>query len=124
METKISGKSVRIHRIICQAFKPIDNPENMIVNHIDENRKNNCIDNLEWTTYKGNSKAYHYSGREYNKNFFSRPVIRIDTYGNNKRYESVTLAAEEEGVKSISNISAACRNINKTVKGYYWRFDD
>lgn len=47
-----------IHKLIAEAF--IDNPLNYIeVNHIDGNKKNNCISNLEWCTH--NENMYHAS---------------------------------------------------------------
>lgn len=46
-------KNEKIHRLVAQAFIPnLDNlPE---VNHIDENKYNNCVDNLEWCSVKYN----------------------------------------------------------------------
>lgn len=47
-------KTFYIHRLIAQLF--IENPyEKEIVNHKDGNKRNNSIDNLEWTTYSENS---------------------------------------------------------------------
>lgn len=43
-----------IHRLIMIAYKPIDNMENLQINHIDGNKENNDLSNLEWCTCKEN----------------------------------------------------------------------
>jgi hypothetical protein len=52
-------KSYRIHRLLADAFIP--NPEKKpAINHIDSNRENNSLSNLEWvTTSENNLHAYH-----------------------------------------------------------------
>ena len=46
-------KTFSLHRLIANAF--IENRQNLpVVNHLDGNKLNNNVDNLEWTTYKGN----------------------------------------------------------------------
>jgi len=47
MQVTLNGKTHRVHRLVAKAF--ISNPYNLPeINHKDENKMNNCADNLEW----------------------------------------------------------------------------
>ena len=55
---KINGKATSryVHRMVAETF--IENPDNKkTVNHLDGNKMNNCVSNLEWATSSENN--YH-----------------------------------------------------------------
>jgi uncharacterized protein (UPF0248 family) len=54
----VKCKHVFTHRLVRMAWKPIENPELYVVNHIDNNGKNNRIENLEWVTRSENIRHY------------------------------------------------------------------
>lgn len=59
---KLSSKGVEktffVHRLVLLAFKPIENPDDFQVNHIDGNPMNNTLENLEWVTEAQNHTHY------------------------------------------------------------------
>lgn len=64
--TKEKVKNYQLHRLIANAFIP--NPDNKLyVNHIDSNRENNSLNNLEWVTFEENVKHGYELGYASNK---------------------------------------------------------
>ena len=49
-------KFVNLHRLVLKTFKPVADSENLTVDHIDSNKRNNRVDNLEWVTEFENKK--------------------------------------------------------------------
>ena len=52
--TNQGGKFFMLHRIVLETFAPCPNSVKLQVNHIDGNKENNCLDNLEWCTQAEN----------------------------------------------------------------------
>lgn len=60
----LRGKSHLVHRLVAKAFLPQKEGCN-IVNHIDENKRNNSVDNLEWCDALYNYEYSKYSNRQF-----------------------------------------------------------
>ena len=111
-------KELFLHRIIAIAF--IDNPEEKPqVNHIDENKLNNDLSNLEWCTEREN--VIHGTRTKRAAEKLSKKVIQLDLNDNVlNEFESMVQAGQETGV-SRSNISSCCNGKRKSAGGYKWR---
>lgn len=71
------GTTYYVHRLVAQAFIP--NPNNLPeVNHIDGNRQNNSINNLEWVTRNGNiAHAISTGLKVYNNRLSEQEFIQL-----------------------------------------------
>lgn len=87
-----------VHRLVALAFIPCDQPDLYQINHKDENKSNNCVDNLEWCTDDYNQ---HYgTGIERSAQAHRVPVIVWDDRGNIiGDYKSQTEAARRLGIR-------------------------
>lgn len=107
-----------VHRIVAKAFIKPD-PNRPYVNHIDGNKLNNRIDNLEWCTQSEN--AIHAFKMNLRRPTRSIPVDQFDLQGNFvKRYDSQAEAARAMSVSQTSIHHAIA--YGRTSCGYYWRW--
>lgn len=124
-------EDITVHRLVALAFIP--NPLNLpCINHKDENRTNNRVDNLERCTVKYNTRYSLIRRGIVVKD--KKPRTRKNTSRVNFRVIQLTLAGEIVRVWPNScavkhtngwsdwSISECCRGKRKTAYGYIWRY--
>lgn len=108
-----------IHRLVAIHF--INNPQNLpYINHKDENKSNNSVDNLEWCTAK------------YNSNYGTRLIRMAQSRGRSIKafkhgvfvgaFDSQKKCAMELNINP-SGVNRAIRGLQKTVGGYTFEYD-
>jgi len=123
-------KNFLIHRLIMDLFGPPRPLGKDHVNHIDGNKQNNALINLEWCTHQENMahsthvlknpKPPSPKGKRGSKSKLSKPVIAVSIFGGpDLFYESMRLA-DSDGFR-IANVRASIRGDMKHYKGYVWK---
>lgn len=113
LEVKLSKfgkkKHKKIHRLVLETFLPNKDADKLTVNHKDEDKTNNSLENLEWMTVKQNivySQAH--------------PVVRLDKNDNLIGvYESINEAARQIN-SNAGRICECIKGIRKTYKDSKW----
>lgn len=114
---EFGNKRVLIHRLVADAF--LSNPNNYpVVNHINEDKTDNRVENLEWCT-----RSYNINyGTSINKIRKSKQkgCLQMDMEGNIiKEWECIRVA---QRTLKINNISKCCMGKMKTTGGYKWKY--
>lgn len=114
-------KQVLVHRLVAQEF--LKNPNNYpVVNHKDENKLNNIVDNLEWCTFSYNVR-YSLPKRK-RKPYKSLDRVRqIDIPSGKivREYENISEIKRILG-KNEYGIRECCLGRRNKAYGYKWEF--
>lgn len=116
-------KSLFVHRLVADVWIP--NPDNLPqVNHINENKEDNRVENLEWCT------------RQYNINHGTRGERQSKTrkekgscckkvycYELDKTFDSISEAGRKTGA-TREGILRCCQGKQKTTGGMHWKYVD
>lgn len=120
-----------VHTLVAKQFLPEPPLEQNEVNHIDGNKSNNCVSNLEWVSAKENMRhSNHVLGNMMEGNNWKAVAIySIDVKGNRVDYPSIMTAAREISTqtgalpKSIQNrIWAVLSGRRETYNKCHWYY--
>lgn len=110
-----NSKSYSVHRLVAEAFIP--NPDKLpCINHKDENKSNNHVDNLEWCTQHYN---IHY-GTGLHRRIITqyKPVICVE--------KGIIYPSQIEAGKQLGmchrHINDCCKGRRNTTGGYHWKY--
>lgn len=109
----------RVHKLVIEAFNfkgIVGYDKNNTVNHINGDKTDNRIDNLEWVSQSVNQKHAFRKGLQ--KVTWNKPVIRLE---DGKIYDSITEAAEDVNGQR-SKIALCCNEKRRKHKGYGWAY--
>ena len=114
-------KPVRINRLVYSTFVG-DIPDRLEVNHLDENKENNRVDNLNLMTSKENNNWATANARRAAAR--SKAVEAVDKVTGRVIYTfSSTQEAGRQGFNH-GNISECCLGQRKSHKGFIWRYKE
>ena len=113
-------KHITIHRLVAINF--IHNPNNLpVVNHIDENKLNNNVNNLEWTTVKDNDNHGTRNIRMANTKK-KNPIAQYDLNMNLIAIHLGIKDAQRDTGVNRNSIRDVCRGNRSNAGGYVWRY--
>lgn len=121
------GKWCTVHRLVAQAF--IENPDNLpCINHRDECKTNNHVDNLEWCSYQYNAN-YGTKMKRISEQLKGRNNIKLSKTVYQYSLDGVLIkewlsAAEVKRQLGYNrqNINQCCLGKRKTAYGYIWKY--
>lgn len=114
-------KTRTIHRIVAETFMDFDNHRGLEVNHIDGNKHNNRLDNLEWCTRSENARHAIETGlfTPYKLPPYSWNGKRVRIIETGEEFDTITECANHIGGHKTA-VSACLKGRVKSHLGYHF----
>lgn len=112
------GRQFYVHRLVADAFIPKGSGK-LEINHINGDKADNNVSNLEWCTKSDNQKhSYRVLGRKWNA---GRPRVKVMCVETGECFDSIVAAARAKSVDS-RNLHAVLspRSYKRTCGGFHW----
>ena len=120
-----------VHRLVAQTY--IENKKCCpVINHKDENKQNNYVNNLEWCTYQYNNNYGTRPDRVSQNNYFSKTILQYskeNTFIKEWKNTRMAIIGNNFFGKEINNlytikraIQNCCTGERQTAYGFKWKY--
>lgn len=119
--SKLDGKkrTFRVHRLVMMAFNPVENMDELEVNHLDGNKKNNKLENLEWCTASENQKHAFKTGLQKARKGESSNFAKLTEKDVNQVFELRKQGLLQREIAEI--VGCTSSNISAILRGKSWK---
>lgn len=119
--SKLDGKkrTFRVHRLVMMAFNPVENMDELEVNHLDGNKKNNKLENLEWCTASENQKHAFRTGLQKARKGESSNFAKLTEEDVKQVFELRKQGLLQREIVEI--VGCTSSNISAILRGKSWK---
>lgn len=119
--SKLDGKkrTFRVHRLVMMAFNPVENMDELEVNHLDGNKKNNKLENLEWCTASENQKHAFKTGLQKTRKGESSNFAKLTEEDVKQVFELRKQGLLQREIAEI--VGCTPSNISAILRGKSWK---